>query len=159
MSEQVIALSDDTYTPALGASFFNTPDIQFGPDGTGYLITRGAQFGDFRILGFDAAGDTVVTLQGTNLVRRDNNAFDTAPLVFAPDGTAYATVNGPGDAGVYALTPSGAVKVLDVDYTSSLRLYTVVVADDGTAYLTTADRNGDGPYVTTVRVLTPPTVV
>lgn len=159
-SQSVLALSTDTYTPALsGSPFFTSPDVQFGPDGTGYLITRSSQFPGVQVLGFTAAGATGVNFVSPSAPAvRDNPSFDTAPLTFAPDGTAYIAVSGAADAGVYALTSTGATKVLDLQYSPSLSIYTVVVGADGTVYLTTAERNSDNVSVTTVRTFAPATI-
>ena len=55
-SESVLALATDTYTATVpgGPLLQRTPGIQFGPDGTGYLVTNQSHF-----LGFNAAGGTV----------------------------------------------------------------------------------------------------
>ena len=91
-SQSVLALTTDTYTPTVpgGPLLQRTPSIQFGPDGTGYLVTNQNHF-----LGFNAAGGTVVTFDGPEfLVLRTIDFYDHEALVFAPDGTAYATFDG-----------------------------------------------------------------
>ena len=80
----------------------------------------------------------------TTQVLRD---VESKTLVFAPDGTAYATVFGPDGASVYALTASGATNVLQLGYRAS---FPVVVGPDGTAYLTTSDGSGSDTVVTAI---------
>ncbi|MEH3139717.1 MAG: hypothetical protein PGN37_05950 [Mycobacterium kyogaense] len=108
---QVLALTTDTLTAeTLGLA----GDIEFGPDGTGYLEVQGSG-GAWSILGFDSAGNTVIPLsQFNSLTTTTTEDLERQVLTFAPDGTAYVINNDVGPtASVYALTPSGAQKVLE----------------------------------------------
>ncbi len=88
--------------------------------------------------------------------------------MFGPDGTAYVTVidivtdeeTGVGTlvkSAVYAMSAAGVTKVLEVPGAIATA---VTVAPDGTLYVSTATLDasaGDG--VTTVKVITPPSVL
>ncbi|BBX30095.1 hypothetical protein [Mycolicibacterium alvei] len=158
-SQQILALSNDTYTPLVpGRSFFTTPtsrpNVRFGPDGTGYLITNSAPGGSYpslEVLGFNAAGETVSRASGLPhpVLEYDTSASDSRVLVFAPDGTAYVTTYGPVGAGVYAVTPSGAEKVLDLDYQQLGNVTTPSFSADGTGYVTTS---GGGQGTAVIRI-------
>lgn len=160
-SQQILALSTDTYTPLVpGRWFFSSPNrrpnVLFGPDGTGYLITDAAPAGSYpslEVLGFNAAGETVSLASGlTNpVLRYGDNSSDKEVLVFAPDGTAYVTTYGPVGAGVYAVTASGAQKLLDLDYQQLGNALTPSFSSDGTGYVIVAGRNSDNVYVTEVK--------
>lgn len=158
-SQQILALSNDTYTPLVpGRSFFTTPtsrpNVRFGPDGTGYLITNSAPGGSYpslEVLGFNAAGETVSHASGLPhpVLEYDTSASDKQVLVFAPDGTAYVTTYGPVGAGVYAVTPSGAQKLLDLDYHQLGNVTTPSFSADGTGYVTTS---GGGQGTAVIRI-------
>lgn len=138
---QVLALGTDTLTTAVPGS---VGYIEFGPDGTGYLRVEdnAAQ----RILGFDSAGNTVIPLSEFNkLTVFYTQLLERRLLTFAPDGTAYV-INNDVDptASVYALTPSGAQKVLEAPGRSSVsQSFLSAFEANGTGYvsLTTANRN------------------
>ena len=59
---------------------------------------------------------------------------------------------------MYTLTPSGATKVLDLNATPTIALYAIVIGDNDNVYLTMGDLDGPS-YVTTVKVIPPPTTV
>ncbi|MEW5809748.1 MAG: hypothetical protein AB1925_09855 [Actinomycetota bacterium] len=141
---QVLALATDTLTAEVPGS---VGYVQFGPDGTGYLSGQGSG-GAQSLLGFDSAGNTVIPLSEFNsLTVVYTDLLERQVLTFAPDGTAYVINNDfPAlTASVYALTPSGAQKVLEVDRTA------------GRAFLSAFEANGTG-YVT-VQTTTRDTVV
>ncbi len=165
VSKQILALSTDTFTPIVpGFSYFSAADIQFGPDGTGYLVTDagGSVPYEIQVLGFDAAGNTVTSTTG--LINATVNQPGEYPavaeaLVFGPEGIAYLTIYSAGQAGVYALTTSGAQKVLDVAYTDFFgNLSTPTFSADGTTgYVETTARDDSGSFFTTVITFTPAT--
>ncbi|KRE27625.1 hypothetical protein ASG82_14660 [Mycobacterium sp. Soil538] len=133
----LLTLSNDSFSPIVrGPALDSTSDIQFGPDGSGYLILRNDPALGYRILGFDSSGLTGVELTLTHPVVTQYGSFPVQALVFGPDGTAYVAGGAPDDAGVYALTTSGVTKVLDLAGTPPL--YLPVVGPDGTVYVTTA---------------------
>lgn len=146
----LLTLSNGTFSPVLpGPALDSISDIQFGPDGSGYLVLRNDPSLGNRIVGFDASGLTGVDLTLTHPVVNQYGSFPLQALVFGPDGTAYVASRAPGDAGVYALTTSGATKVLDLAGTPPR--YLPVVGPDGTVYVTAADSDG----TTTVHTITP----
>lgn len=161
-SQSVLALSDDTMTPTRpgGQLLPNYPDIQFGPGGTGFLVTQesGPGVPTYHFLGFDQSGATVVSLDVSGYLQSNDvdYVYHQQPLVFAPDGTGYVTVTGP-NGGVWALTASGATKVLDLAYSQTSTASAVVIAPDGTGYVTVSELVG-GQYVTTAKVVPAPTV-
>ncbi len=165
-SEAVLALADDAVTATLPGSPLrpNYDPIQFGPDGTGFLVTVEAATFTHHILVFDQNGATVVTLDvtGPPLVppqQLNDNFFYQAPLAFGADGTAYATFAGADAGGVWALTSDGATKVLDLDLGPGETVNPpVTFGPDGTPYVTVTDRVGN-EYVTSVKTFTPPTVL
>ncbi|KMO76560.1 hypothetical protein [Mycolicibacterium chlorophenolicum] len=136
-TEQILlTLSNDTFSPSMrGPALDSTSNVQFGPDGSGYLILRNDPALGNRIVGFDASGLTGVELTLTHPVVTQYGAFPLQALVFGADGTAYVASRAPGDAGVYALTTTGVTKVLDLDGTPPR--YLPVVGPDGTVYVTT----------------------
>lgn len=155
-AQQLVSLSTGAVGSSVPGPPFSIPGIQFGSDGTGYLVTQEAGTSALQILGFDAGGLNGVSQSLTTPVIRDNGSFDTQALVFGPDGTAYATSYGPTDAGVYALTPAGATKVLDLDYAPQSVVYLPAVAANGTVYVTRSVFTGQ-TSVTTVTTIAPAT--
>jgi hypothetical protein len=152
VSRQILALSTDTYTPDVpGVSFVGADDVVFGPDGIGYLLVGTPAAYDLDVVGFNAAGDTVVPPSGIGFPHvRYNTLTDRELVVFAPDGTAYLTNWGPVGAGVYALTPSGAQKVADLDYAQLGVASLPTFSTDGTGYVATSARNSSNVFVTEV---------
>ncbi|WP_141564335.1 ICP22 family protein [Mycolicibacterium palauense] len=154
----VVAVETGAVTATLpGTVVGGHNSIEFGPDGTGYLVTQEGSVAapTYHILAFDRDGNTVASLDvDAGLVPRREQyrtlGLLDEPLVFAPDGTAYATFEGE-DGGVWAINASGATKVLDV--TADDIVYAVTIGADGTPYLTTSTRVGDQD-VTTVRTIT-----
>lgn len=149
LATQVLSLANDALTPTVpyggNPSFV---DIQFAPDGTGYLLTKAnsANFSGVRITGFDALGAT-----GASLTLADPILVgSTKVLVFAPDGTGYVVDYGQSGGAVYALSTSGVNKVLDIPYTPGTYVYGVVVGADGTPYLTMGSRADNSTTVTPI---------
>lgn len=143
VSQQILALASDTYTPRVSApTIYEDPRVQFSPDGTGYLMGDGGPAELLGILGFDASGDAVVAVT-------DPPVPAGRILTFGPDGTAYTLVNTNDAATVYALSSSGPTEILPLTYTPGLP---VVVGPDGTLYLTTSDG-----FDHTIVTLIPPT--
>ncbi|MFB1294893.1 hypothetical protein ACAG24_005225 [Mycobacterium sp. pW049] len=154
----VITLSNDAVSaPQPGTRLLpNFPLLQFGPDGVAYLATQeSGQNPAFHIVGFDAAGDVVSSLDASGFLvpQQLNHVFAQAALAFGADGTAYATFSGQ-DAGVWALTPDGGTQVLDLDLSPGATVDPVAFGPDGTAYLTVSEFV-DGAWATTVRTFTP----
>ncbi|MCG7597683.1 hypothetical protein [Mycobacterium sp. PSTR-4-N] len=131
---QVLALSTDTVTTEVpGLAGY----IEFGPDGTGYLRVSGSG-GAWNILGFDSTGNTVIPLsEFTSLTYVFTEFYKQRLLTFAPDGTAYVINNDLGPtASVYALTPSGAQKVLEAAGRSNTsQSFLSEFEPNGTAYV------------------------
>jgi streptogramin lyase len=153
-AEYLLTLSNDTFSPVVnGPVLDQTSDVQFGADGSGYLILRNDPALGVQIRGFDASGLTGVELTLTDPVVTQYGSFPKQALVFGPDGTAYVASNASDDAGVYALTTTGVTKVLDLDGTPPR--YLPVVGPDGTVYVTTATFDG----FTIVRTIAPVSVV
>jgi sugar lactone lactonase YvrE len=160
-TQVLLTLANDTFSPVLPGPALVDPgisDIQFGPDGGGYLIVRNDPSIGNQIRGFDAAGLTGVELTLTKPVVTPYGFYPVQELVFGPNGTAYVASGASDDAGVYALTTSGVTKVLDLDGTPP-PLYPPVVGPDGTVYVTTATGNSSDGFVTTVKTIAPPVVV
>ncbi|KWX67040.1 cadherin-like domain-containing protein [Mycobacterium sp. NAZ190054] len=159
-SRAVLALSTDTVTPALPGNPLqpNFPAIQFGPDGSGVLVTveSGQSPFEYHFLRFDQTGATIATadlsgfLQATDV----DYVYWQEGVVFGPDGTPYVTLTG-ADQGVWALTSTGPVKVLELDLAQGELVEPVTFGPDGTPYVTVSERV-DGSYVTTVRTFTAP---
>lgn len=149
LATQVLSLANDALTPSVpNGGTPNFVDVQFAPDGTGYLLTRAnsANFSGVRITGFDALGAT-----GASLTLADPILVDsTKVLVFAPDGTGYVVDYGQSGGAVYALSTSGVTKVLDIPYTPGTYVYGVVVGADGTPYLTMGSRADNSTTVTPI---------
>lgn len=162
-SRAVLALSTDTVTPMLpGAPLQpNYPSIQFGPDGSGVLITveTGQSPFEYHFLRFDQDGATIATadLSGFLQSAQQDYVFWQEGVVFGPDGTPYATLTG-ADQGVWALTSTGPVKVLELDLGQGELVEPVKFGPDGTPYVTVSERV-DGSYVTTVHTFTPVTML
>lgn len=134
-SNQVLALATDTLTTQVPGS---AGYIEFGPDGTGYLRVSGSG-GAQSILGFDSAGNTVIPLSSFNSLTIVTDEFlQQRALTFAPDGTAYVINNDVGPtASVYALTPTGAQKVLEAAGRSNTSQSSLSEFEpNGTAYVT-----------------------
>ncbi|TRW79467.1 hypothetical protein FK535_21995 [Mycolicibacterium sp. 018/SC-01/001] len=139
---QVLALATDTVTAEVPGS---AGYIEFGPDGTGYLRVSGTGSA-WSILGFDSAGATVIPLSEFNsLTYVFTESGRQQLLTFAPDGTAYVINNDVGPtASVYALTPTGAQKVLEAAGRSDTsQSFLSEFEPNGTAYvkLGTASRD------------------
>ncbi|MEH3138907.1 MAG: Ig-like domain-containing protein [Mycobacterium kyogaense] len=144
--------------------------VAVAPDGTGLLIVTNTD-GSVRGLSFDKNGEThgSFTDRGAPTAAIELGGLQGATgkvFVFGPDGTAYVTIiesTSDDETGqvtvlksaVYAMGSAGVTKVLEVPG----RVATApTVAPDGTVYVSTATLNGtDG--VTTVRVITPPSVL
>ncbi|WP_370330565.1 Ig-like domain-containing protein [Mycolicibacterium hippocampi] len=161
-SQAVLTLTNDAVTPVLSGGPLrpNFPDLQYGPDGTAYLVTVESATFAHHILGFDQNGATVVTLDVTGplVPQQSDYVFDQSALAFGADGTAYVTVRG-ADAGVWALTPGGgASQVLDLELGPADTIEPVSFGRDGTPYVTVTERVGTG-YVTTVHTVTPSSVL
>ncbi|WP_111509299.1 hypothetical protein [Mycobacterium kyogaense] len=149
LATQVLSLANDSLTPTVpNGGTPNFVDVQFAPDGTGYLLTKAnsANFSGVRITGFDASGATGATLTVTNPIL----VGGTKPLVFAPDGTDYVVDYGPSGGAVYALTASGVTKVLDIPYAAGTYAVGVVIGADGTPYLTTGSNADNSTTVTPI---------
>lgn len=156
----VITLSNDAVSaPQPGTRLLpNFPLLQFGPDGTAYLVTQeSGQNPAYHFVGLDESGTVVSSLDvsGFLVPQELNYVFAQAALTFGADGTAYATLSGQ-DAGVWALTPTGGTQVLDLDLSQGATVDPVTFGPDGTGYLTVSEFVG-GAWVTTVRTFTPPT--
>jgi VCBS repeat-containing protein len=159
-SRAVLTLATDTVTPALPGNSLrpNFPAIQFGPDGSGVLITveSGQSPFEYHFLRFDQNGATIATgdLSGFLQAAEQDYVFWQEGVVFGPDGTPYATLTG-ADAGVWALTATGPVRVLGLDLGPGELVEPVTFGPDGTPYVTVSQRV-DGNFVTTVRTFTTP---
>ncbi|MGP4053867.1 Ig-like domain-containing protein [Mycobacterium sp. 4D054] len=158
-SRAVLALATDTVTPALPGNPLrpNFPALQFGSDGSGVLITveSGQSPFEYHFLRFDQDGATIATadLAGFPQAAEQDYVFWQEEVVFGPDGTPYVTLTG-ADQGVWALTSTGPVKVLDLDLGPGELVEPVKFGPDGAAYVTVSERV-DGAFVTTVRTFTP----
>lgn len=157
-AQAVITLSNDAVSdPQPGTPLLpNYPPLQFGPDGTAYLVTQeSGQNPAYHFVGLDEAGAVVSSLDvsGFLVPQELNYVFAQAALTFGADGTAYATIGGQ-DAGVWALTPDGGTQVLDLNLSQGATIAPVTFGSDGTAYLTVSEFVGDA-WVTTVRTFTP----
>lgn len=149
LATQVLSLSTGTLTPPLpGGRNPNYVDIQFAPDGTGYLLTEAGSSSSITITGFTALGATGASVTVAHPVLPNVGG----PVVFAPDGTGYLVDYGTGGGAVYALSSSGVSKVLDLSYDASTYYYAVVIGADDTPYLTTGSV---GDNSTTVTPITP----
>lgn len=138
VSRQILALSTDTYTPDVPGLAFGEDDVVFGPNGVGYLLVATPGVYDVNIVGFNAAGETVVPPTHLDYPRVRYNALrDREVLAFGPDGTPYLTIWGPAGAGVYALNATGAQKVADLEYSQLGIANLPTFAPDGTGYVAT----------------------
>ncbi|TRW85372.1 hypothetical protein FK535_08150 [Mycolicibacterium sp. 018/SC-01/001] len=133
--------------------------LQFGPDGTGYLVTAETSGSTYHIVSFDSTGAVLASLDAGGFLARDRvdywgQGYFNEPLTFGPDGTAYVSLSEfLGQAGgVYALTPEGASKILSDDEPDT-SLTAVIVSDAGIPYVTVTRQEGDR-YVSTVTALT-----
>lgn len=155
---QIIALSSDTLSPVVAeAGSFDSADVQFAPDGTGYLLTD-ADLPDtndgLTLTGFNANGAT-----GTSLVLGSPYiSYFEQPILFAPDGTGFVLDRGSATTprAVYALSSSGVTTALELPNDTSTSVYGLTIGTNGTPYLTTYSET-DG--TTTVTPITPPSVV
>lgn len=161
----VVSASTGAVIATLPGSLVSGHDsLQFGPDGTGYLVTvegyATTPSSVYHIVSFDSTGTVLTTLDVTGFLDRNpvdyrSQGYYDEPLTFGPDGTAYASVSvfsADEDGGVYALTPAGATRILAVNDPKA-RLMPVVVDSAGTPYVTVTRQDGDS-YVTTVAPLT-----
>ncbi|WP_157850919.1 beta strand repeat-containing protein [Mycolicibacterium obuense] len=149
-----------------------TPLLAVAPDGTGLLLVVDRD-GSVRGLAFNKTGATLGTFtdSGTPTVAIELGGLQGLTgkaFVFGPDGTAYVTIvetssnieTGevtPIKSTVYAMSAAGVTKVLEVPGATATA---PTVAPDGTVYVSTATLDGttfDG--VTTVKVITPPSVL
>jgi len=145
--------------------------LAVAPDGTGLLIVTDSD-GSVRGLAFNKTGATLGTFtdRGTPTAAVELGGLQGLTgkaFVFAPDGTAYVTLielsvdeeTGESTAvgsTVYAMSSAGVTKVLDVPGAVATA---PTVAPDGTEYVSTATLSGTADGVTTVKVITPPSVV
>jgi hypothetical protein len=141
-TQVVLALSTGTYLPTLTSS---QATVEFGPDGTGYVLGNTGD-GGLNIIGFNGAGDVVVPVTNIASAESDND-INLYPvyLSFAPDGTAYATDRSYDQPGVYALTSTGRVAVVNGFARRP------VFSSDGTGYVAVSSNQGgvSGTTVTT----------
>lgn len=166
---QILALASTTYTDKVpGGRFTYVRDaVVFGPDGVGYLLTGSVstQIGasqDLDVLGFNAAGETVSRAGGlTNPVTTYENNPYRAVLAFGRDGTAYVTLYfTPDDPGVYAVTATGAQKVVDLEYVQYHQGFPPTFGLDGTGYVTSSELlSGDADGIALVTVFAPVTAL
>ena len=143
-ARQILALGTGTTTQVVdGNGPQGSFDVVFGPDDVGYFLT-GTPTSGIKVVGFDAAGDTVIPLTTvTAPVTTVTQTSTTQVLAFAPDGTAYVFDDtSDSTAGVYALTSSGAQKVLDVNPADFTRANGPSFGADGTGYVTIAGADG-----------------
>lgn len=146
----LLTLSNDSFSPVVrGPALDQTVDVQFGPDGSGYLMLRNDPDGGLRIVGFDSTGLTGVAQTLTHPVTSAYPIYPKQTLVFGSDGTGYVASKAPDDPAVYAFTTTGVTKVLDLDGTPPA--FIPVVGPDGTVYVTTATADG----FTVVRTIAP----
>ncbi|PRC45260.1 hypothetical protein C6A85_96065 [Mycobacterium sp. ITM-2017-0098] len=137
-ARQILALATGTYTAKVPQTVAQgSYDVDFGPNGIGYFFAGQPNSTTTNVLGFDAAGSTVVPLstfiQPVGTRARDDDRL----LTFAPDGTAYVyDYSVDSTAGVYALTTSGAQKVLDVDRAGGVQATGPIFTADGIGYVT-----------------------
>lgn len=156
-ARQILVLSTGAYTSVVpGSSAYGDADVVFGPDGVGYLITAVPGGYATNALGFDALGDTVTPLTTITVpaVGTDANGEDIV-LVFGPDGTAYFVDRSEEGSGVYALTPSGAQKLVDLEYSQLGDPSLPTFGADGTGYVANTIRPDGGGFETTVTIFSP----
>lgn len=146
----LLTLSNDTFSPEVRGPVLGSSqaDVQFAPDGSGYLILRNDPAPGVQIVGFDSTGLTGVTQALTSPVASAYPIFPAKTLVFGSDGTGYVASRATDDPAVYAFTTTGVTKVLDLDGTPPAFL--PVVGPDGTVYVTTGTADG----FTVVRTIT-----
>ncbi|AFM19350.1 hypothetical protein Mycch_4648 [Mycolicibacterium chubuense NBB4] len=161
----VVSASTGAVTATLPGYLVTGHDsLEFGPDGTGYLITVEGYATTlnptYHIVSFDNTGTVVASLDVTGFLNRNpvdyrSQGYFNEPLTFGPDGTAYASFgvfSSDQDGGVYALTPAGATRILAINDPKT-SLMPVIVDSAGTPYVTVTREDGDS-YVTTVVPLT-----
>ena len=134
---QILALTTGAFTAFVpGDSAVDDADVVFGPDGTGYLLAHVRPEYETSILGFNAAGDTVIPLSSITSPALGTNADgDTIILVFGPDGTAYVVDRSQANSGVYALTANGLQKLVDLEYSQLGDPRLPTFGADGTGYV------------------------
>ncbi len=175
-STHVVVLNSGAKTVSLPGSPSQlqggTSLVTVAPDGTGLLIVI-SDDGSVRGLAFDKAGATLgsFTDRGIPTAAIELGGLQGATgkvFVFGPDGTAYVTLieittddqtgaATPIKSAVYAMSAAGVTKVLEVPGGVATA---PTVAPDGTVYVSTATIDAsstDG--VTTVKVITPPSVL
>ncbi|MEW5808200.1 MAG: hypothetical protein AB1925_02005 [Actinomycetota bacterium] len=144
-ARQVIALDTGTLTEVVpGTVAQGSFDVMFGPDDVGYFFAGTPNSTITKIVGFDAAGNTVVPLSiFQQPVDTLTETGDYRLLSFDPSGTAYLLdyTNAPG-AGVYALTSAGAQLVQAIDRAGGASATAPVFTDDGTGFVAVADGMG-----------------
>ncbi|TRW77884.1 hypothetical protein FK535_26195 [Mycolicibacterium sp. 018/SC-01/001] len=137
----LLTLSNDSFSPAVrGPALDNIADVQFAPDGSGYLVLRNDPSFGVQIVGFDSTGLTGVTQTLPHAVTTAYPTYPVQTLVFGSDGTGYVASDDPADPAVYAFTTTGVTEVLDLDGTPPAFL--PVIAPDGTMYVTTSTADG-----------------
>ena len=149
---QILALTTGAFTPFVpGDSAVDDADVVFGPDGTGYLLAHVRPEYETSILGFNAAGDTVIPLSSITSPALGTNADgDTIILVFGPDGTAYVVDRSQANSGVYALTASGLQKLVDLEYSQLGDPRLPTFGADGTGYVANTVYLDGGIFETSV---------
>lgn len=145
--------------------------VAVAPDGTGLLIVTDDD-GSVRGLAFDKTGATLGTFadRGTPTAAIELGGLQGATgtvFVVGPDGTAYVTIIDittddetgtatPVKSVVYAMGAAGVTKVLEVPGGVATA---PTVAADGTVYVSTATLVGTTDGVTTVKVISAPSVL
>ena len=149
---QILALTTGAFTAFVpGDSAVDDADVVFGPDGTGYLLAHVRPEYETSILGFNAAGDTVIPLSSITSPALGTNADgDTIILVFGPDGTAYVVDRSQANSGVYALTASGLQKLVDLEYSQLGDPRLPTFGADGTGYVANTVYLDGGIFETSV---------
>lgn len=144
-ARQIVALGTGTTTAVTtGSGPQGSYDVDFSPTGIGYLFIGQPNSEATKILGFDQAGNTVISLSTfdspvATLTELSNDRL----LTYDANGTAYVfNYAADSTAGVYALTSSGPQKVLDVNRAGGTRANGPTFGSDGTGYVTIAGTDG-----------------